>query len=82
VRTPNTEEEEEEEEVMSAVKPTLVIIHGGWHVPESYEKLVVALEKAGYEVHCPRLPSTNQVCPRTLLDLDSTKPPHPLPTNM
>lgn len=42
-------------------KPTLVIIHGGWHVPESYEKLITALEDAGYEVHCPRLPSTNQV---------------------
>ncbi|MCJ1380085.1 hypothetical protein MMC17_003188 [Xylographa soralifera] len=48
---------------MSATKPTLVIIHGGWHIPESYEKLVVVLEKAGYEVHCPRLPSTNQTRP-------------------
>lgn len=60
---------------MSGPKPTLIIIHGGWHVPESYEKLVVALEKAGYEVHCPRLPSTNQVCSLTLLDLDSTETP-------
>ncbi|TVY94516.1 hypothetical protein LAWI1_G000115 [Lachnellula willkommii] len=48
---------------MSALKPTLVIIHGGWHVPESYEKLIVALEAGGYEVHCPRLPSTNQSRP-------------------
>lgn len=55
---------------MSAAKPTLVIVHGGWHIPESYEKLVGALETAGYEVHCPRLPSTNQVW-RTLLDLDA-----------
>ena len=47
---------------MSATKPTLVIIPGGWHVPETYEKLITALEKEGYEVHCPRLPSTNQVC--------------------
>lgn len=48
---------------MSATKPTVVIIHGGWHVPESYEKLITALEDAGYEVHCPRLPSTNQTRP-------------------
>jgi alpha-beta hydrolase superfamily lysophospholipase len=46
---------------MAATKPTLVLVHGGWHVPESYEKLITALEKAGYEVHCPRLPTTNQV---------------------
>lgn len=48
---------------MSSAKPTLVIIHGGWHVPASYEKLIVALEKSGYEVHCPRLPSTNESRP-------------------
>jgi len=47
---------------MTTNKPTIIIVHGGWHVPESYEKLIAALEKAGYEVHCPRLPSTNQVC--------------------
>lgn len=54
-------EEEESLRAMPVNKPTLVIVHGGWHVPESYKKLVVALERAGYEVHCPRLPSTNQV---------------------
>ncbi|KAI3337570.1 alpha/beta-hydrolase [Xylariaceae sp. AK1471] len=51
-------------------KPTLVIVHGGWHVPESYDKLVTALESEGYEVHIPRLPSTNQVRPPNA-DLDS-----------
>jgi pimeloyl-ACP methyl ester carboxylesterase len=64
--TKEVEEEEEEEPpagAMSALKPTLIIIHGAWHIPESYEKLVVSLEKAGYEVHCPRLPSTNQTRP-------------------
>lgn len=44
-------------------KPTILIVHGGWHVPESYEKLTSALESAGYEVHVPRLPSTNDVRP-------------------
>ncbi|KAF3407463.1 hypothetical protein DPV78_001206 [Talaromyces pinophilus] len=44
---------------MITSKPTIVIIHGGWHVPESYEKLILALRNADYEVHCPRLPTTN-----------------------
>ncbi|KAI0466994.1 alpha/beta-hydrolase [Xylaria cf. heliscus] len=44
-------------------KPTLFIIHGGWHVPESYKKLTSALESRGYEVHIPRLPSTNGARP-------------------
>jgi hypothetical protein len=66
-------EEEESPGAMSAAKPTLIIIPGGWHVPESYEKLVGALETAGYEVHCPRLPSTNQVW-RALLELDAEFP--------
>jgi alpha-beta hydrolase superfamily lysophospholipase len=43
------------------MKPTLFIVHGGWHVPESYERLISALRADGYEVHCPRLPTTNQV---------------------
>ncbi|KAJ2990995.1 hypothetical protein NUW58_g2690 [Xylaria curta] len=51
-------------------RPTLVIVHGGWHVPKSYNKLVVALEAEGYEVHVPRLPSTNQVRPPNA-DLES-----------
>jgi alpha-beta hydrolase superfamily lysophospholipase len=46
---------------MATPEPTIVIIHGSWHVPESYEKLISALRKAGYEVHCPRLPTTNLV---------------------
>lgn len=49
-------------EALAAVKPTILIIQGGWYVPENYEQLTIALEKAGYEVHCPRLPTTNQVC--------------------
>ncbi|KAI1822085.1 Alpha/beta hydrolase fold-1 [Xylaria intraflava] len=44
-------------------KPTLFIVHGGWHVPESYKKLTRALESQGYEVHLPRLPSVNGARP-------------------
>ncbi|KAI1396870.1 alpha/beta-hydrolase [Hypoxylon fuscum] len=44
-------------------KPTIVIVHGGWHVPENYIDLATTLRSAGYEVHVPRLPSVNQVRP-------------------
>jgi pimeloyl-ACP methyl ester carboxylesterase len=44
-------------------KPTLVIISGAWHVPNSYSKLTNALKSAGYEVHVPPLPSAKQIRP-------------------
>ncbi|KAI0834694.1 Alpha/beta hydrolase fold-1 [Hypoxylon sp. FL0890] len=47
----------------TTVKPTIIILHGGWHVPESYAKLIDALKPQGYEVHAPRLPSTNGTRP-------------------
>ncbi|KAH9906401.1 alpha/beta-hydrolase [Xylariomycetidae sp. FL2044] len=53
-------------------KPTIVIVHGGWHVPESYSALIAGLESKGYEVHVPRLPSTRQVRPpNAFLDDDT-----------
>ncbi|CAG5138378.1 uncharacterized protein ALTATR162_LOCUS334 [Alternaria atra] len=39
--------------------PTILIIPGGWHKPESYTKLHHALTSAGFKVHIPELPSTN-----------------------
>lgn len=44
-------------------KPTLLIVHGAWHVPQSYTKLTSALRAAGFEVHFPRLLSMNQSRP-------------------
>jgi dienelactone hydrolase len=49
--------------VYTATKPTIIIIHGAWHVPQSYDNLVGALECQGYEVHVPRLPSINGARP-------------------
>ncbi|KAK8915021.1 hypothetical protein H634G_09933 [Metarhizium anisopliae BRIP 53293] len=46
-------------------KPALLFIGGGWHTPDSYSKLINALETAGHQVHCPRLPSMNQERPPT-----------------
>ena len=44
---------------MTTAKPTIVIIHGGWHIPSHYSKLTTALRKDGYEVHLPALASMN-----------------------
>lgn len=48
---------------MAAAKPTIVLIHGGWHIPNTYSKLTDSLRSAGYEVHVPRLPSMNETRP-------------------
>lgn len=46
-------------------KATILIIHGGWHTPSSYAKLISALESADYEVYAPTLPSMNGARPPT-----------------
>ena len=48
---------------MPTVKPTIVLIHGGWHIPSTYSKFTSSLRSAGYEVHVPRLPSMNEARP-------------------
>ncbi|KAI1417266.1 hypothetical protein F5Y13DRAFT_202801 [Hypoxylon sp. FL1857] len=47
----------------NTIKTTILIVHGGWHVPDSYNKLTRALRDAGFEVHIPRLPSLNGARP-------------------
>lgn len=47
----------------TGAKPTIVIVGGAFHTPESYGKLKAVLEGAGYEVHVPRLPSCNEARP-------------------
>lgn len=44
---------------MVSTKPTVVLVHGAWHVPASYDKLTTSLRLAGYEVHVPLLTSMN-----------------------
>lgn len=48
---------------MTATKPALVLIHGGWHIPSTYSKFTSCLRSAGYQVHVPRLPSMNEARP-------------------
>ena len=48
---------------MAAIKPTIVLIHGGWHIPSTYSKFTNSLKSEGFEVHVPRLPSMNEARP-------------------
>ncbi|KAI0384038.1 Alpha/beta hydrolase fold-1 [Hypomontagnella monticulosa] len=48
---------------MTSTKLTVVLVHGAWHVPASYDKLVAALTSAGYEVYVPRLTSVSGTRP-------------------
>jgi hypothetical protein len=48
---------------MSYKTPTILIIGGGWHTPQSYSSLVEQLELAGYVAHTPTLPSVNNSRP-------------------
>lgn len=58
---------------MASEKPVVLIIGGGWHTPDSYGKLVKALEAAGHDVHIPRHPSLEQVRPPTAGLADDSK---------
>lgn len=49
---------------MAPTKPaTILIVHGAWHQPSSYDKLTAALRLAGYEVHIPKLTSVEGSSP-------------------
>lgn len=58
---------------MPVNKPTLVIIPGAFHTPESYGKLTTALESCGYEVHAPRLMTSNEARPPNADMTDDTR---------
>jgi len=45
-------------------KPTILLIHGGWHTPAHYSNLVSSLRSSGYQdIHVPALPSVSEVRP-------------------
>ncbi|KAF3764321.1 alpha/beta-hydrolase [Cryphonectria parasitica EP155] len=61
---------------MTTNNPTLVIIGGAFHTPESYEKLTIALRSCGYKVHVPRLPTCNEARPPNADMTDDTNLVH------
>ena len=40
-------------------KPTILIVHGAWHHPAYFSSVISLLEKQGYAVVCPHLPTCN-----------------------
>ena len=38
-------------------KPTILIIHGAYFTPEAWQPFIHSLSQAGFEAHCPRLPT-------------------------
>jgi pimeloyl-ACP methyl ester carboxylesterase len=41
--------------------PTVLLVHGAWHVPVNFQSCVDALKEINFEVEIPRLPSSNNV---------------------
>ena len=52
------------------LKPTILLIHGAWHVPKHYQLLTDRLEAAGYAVVVPHLPTCNNADPPNLATVD------------
>ena len=42
---------------MAPQKPTILLVHGGWHLPVHYRPALDVLELAGYLIEAPALPS-------------------------
>ncbi|KAI4093984.1 MAG: hypothetical protein L6R37_007321 [Teloschistes peruensis] len=40
--------------------PAIVLVHGAWHVPQHYQTFVERLERTGFEVHYPLLPTCDE----------------------
>lgn len=38
-------------------KPTIILVHGAWHVPSHYTSFIQHLQRANFSVYCPLLPS-------------------------
>lgn len=54
--------------VMSSSKPTLIFVHGAWHGPEVWDKIVPLLEAQQYACVRVKLPSTRPGPPTPLID--------------
>ncbi|KAL9117118.1 MAG: hypothetical protein Q9187_006350 [Circinaria calcarea] len=44
----------------SEAKPVIVPVHGAWHVPAHYNDFIQQLQKAGFAVSCPLLPTCDE----------------------
>jgi len=56
--------------------PTVILVHGAWHTPPAYQTYIDGLQKVGFIVHCPHLPS----CKGGELPSLPSSPPLPSPS--
>ena len=56
---------------MAPTKPTILILHGAWHHPEHFAKLITLLQFYSYEVLCPVQRSYNAQPATTTLQEDA-----------
>ena len=43
--------------IKPATKPVILIVHGAYMTPDLWQPFIKALNEAGFEAHCPRLPT-------------------------
>ena len=51
-------------------RPTIILVHGSWQSPECFTLLIPRLERAGYSVFAPSLPSSGASIPLESFDDD------------
>ncbi|KAI7155812.1 hypothetical protein KC349_g6708 [Hortaea werneckii] len=57
---------------MPSQQPTVLIVHGAFHVPQHFDHLASLLQQAGYQVEVPALPSVGiEQDPGNALELDA-----------
>ncbi|KAL8697169.1 MAG: hypothetical protein Q9201_007266 [Fulgogasparrea decipioides] len=58
---------------MSSLRPTVLIVHGGYFLPSAWSEFIISLKAAGFEAQCPRLPSRGDERPPTKTLEDDAK---------
>jgi pimeloyl-ACP methyl ester carboxylesterase len=56
-------------------KPVFVLLHGAWHTPTCWDRVVAVLDKSGYSAVTPALPSSgsNPPTPDWSLDIETIR---------
>jgi alpha-beta hydrolase superfamily lysophospholipase len=50
---------------MDSSKPAILIVHGAYFLPETWQPFMDRLKASGFEVRCPRLPTCGDKRPPT-----------------
>lgn len=58
---------------MSLTKPTILIVHGGYFLPQAWTPFISTLKSADFNALCPRLPTCGDTRPPTATLADDVK---------